>query len=125
MCHSVMIKGIEALVVECMLGARRYGVEDRVLASLEETFPQMKWNERADYLVSRVVVHGRRRAAEMREVAATLREAGVEPFMASATAQCQDRIADLADAEDRMHATGKDFSWRRFADALVVPEDVA
>jgi hypothetical protein len=61
----------------------------------------------------------------MREVAATLREAGVEPFMASATAQCQDRIADLADAEDRMHATGKDFSWRRFADALVVPEDVA
>ncbi len=125
MCRSVMIKGIEALVVECLLGARRYGVEDRVLASLEETFPQMKWNERADYLVSRVVVHGRRRAAEMREVAATLREAGLEPFMASATAQCQDRIADLADAEDRAHAAGKDFSWRRFADGLGVPETVA
>ena len=118
MCRSVMIKGIEALVVECMLGARRYGVEDRVLASLEETFPQMKWDERADYLVSRVVVHGRRRAAEMREVAATLREAGVEPLMASATAQCQDRIADLADAEARARATRKDFSWRSFADAL-------
>ena len=58
MCRSVMIKGIEALVVECLLGARHYGVEDRVLASLEETFPQMNWDERADYLVSRVVVHG-------------------------------------------------------------------
>ncbi len=76
MCRSVMIKGMEALVVECLLGARHYGVEDRVLASLEETFPQMKWDERADYLVSRVVVHGRRRAAEMREVAVTIREAG-------------------------------------------------
>ena len=118
MCRSVMIKGIEALVVECMLGARHYGVEDRVLASLEETFPQMKWDERADYLVSRVVVHGRRRAAEMREVAATLREAGLEPFMATATARCQDRIADLANAEARSRAAGKDFAWRQFADAV-------
>ena len=118
MCRSVMIKGIEALVVECMLGARRYGVEDRVLASLEETFPQMKWDERADYLVSRVVVHGHRRAAEMREVALTLREAGVVPLMASATAACQDRTADLADAQGRASAARKDFSWRQFADRV-------
>jgi len=46
-----------------MLGARRYGVEDRVLASLEETFPQMGWDKRADYLVSRVVVPRERVAA--------------------------------------------------------------
>jgi len=125
MCRSVMIKGIEALVVECMLGARRYGVEDRVLASLEETFPQMGWDKRADYLVSRVVVHGRRRAAEMREVASTLREAGILPLMASATAQCQDRIADLADAAARGSATGKDFSWRSFADTVAAATAVA
>jgi 3-hydroxyisobutyrate dehydrogenase-like beta-hydroxyacid dehydrogenase len=118
MCRSVMIKGMEALVVECLLGARHYGVEDRVLASLEETFPQMKWDARADYLVSRVVVHGRRRAAEMREVAVTIREAGLEPFMASATASCQDRIADLVDAGAGSRAAGDDFSWRGFADAV-------
>jgi 3-hydroxyisobutyrate dehydrogenase-like beta-hydroxyacid dehydrogenase len=122
MCRSVMIKGMEALVVECLLGARHYGVEDRVLASLDETFPQMKWNERADYLVSRVVVHGRRRAAEMREVAVTLAEAGLEPFMASATARCQDYVADLSDAAARERATRKDFSWRAFADALTQVE---
>ena len=118
MCRSVMIKGMEALVVECLLGARHYGVEDRVLASLEETFPQMKWDERADYLVSRVVVHGRRRAAEMREVAVTIREAGLESFMASATAQCQDRIADIVDAGTGSRAVDSDFSWRQFADAV-------
>jgi 3-hydroxyisobutyrate dehydrogenase-like beta-hydroxyacid dehydrogenase len=118
MCRSVMIKGMEALVVECLLGARHYGVEERVLASLEETFPQMKWDERADYLVSRVVVHGRRRAAEMREVAVTIREAGLEPFMAAATAKCQDRISDIVDAGAGSHVAGSDFSWRRFADAV-------
>ena len=118
MCRSVMIKGLEALVVECLLGARHYGVEDRVLASLEETFPQMNWDERADYLVSRVVVHGRRRAAEMREVAVTIREAGLESFMASATAQCQDRISDIVDAGAGSRAVGSDFSWRKFADTI-------
>ncbi|MEO8675309.1 MAG: DUF1932 domain-containing protein [Casimicrobiaceae bacterium] len=118
MCRSVMIKGMEALVVECLLGARHYGVEDRVLASLEETFPQMKWDERADYLVSRVVVHGRRRAAEMREVAVTIREAGLEPFMAGATAECQDRISDSVDAGAGSRAAGSEFSWREFADTL-------
>jgi len=118
MCRSVMIKGMEALVVECLLGARHYGVEERVLASLEETFPQMKWDERADYLVSRVVVHGRRRAAEMREVAVTIEEAGLEPFMAAATARCQDRISDIVDAGAGSHAVGSDFSWRKFADAV-------
>jgi 3-hydroxyisobutyrate dehydrogenase-like beta-hydroxyacid dehydrogenase len=118
MCRSVMIKGIEALIVESLLGARHYGVEERVLASLEETFPQMKWDERADYLVSRVVVHGRRRAAEMREVAVTIEEAGLEPFMASATAKCQDRISDLVDAGAGSRAVSSDFSWRAFADAV-------
>lgn len=118
MCRSVMIKGMEALTVECLLGARHYGVEQRVLASLEETFPQMKWDERADYLVSRVVVHGRRRAAEMREVAVTIREAGLEPFMASATAKCQDRISDIVDAGAGTRAVGSEFSWRKFADAI-------
>jgi hypothetical protein len=42
--------------------------------------------------------------------------------MASATAQCQDRIADLADAETRVRAGGKDFSWRGFADGIAAPE---
>jgi 3-hydroxyisobutyrate dehydrogenase-like beta-hydroxyacid dehydrogenase len=124
MCRSVMIKGMEALVVECLLGARHYGVEDRVLASLEETFPQMKWDERADYLVSRVVVHGRRRAAEMREVAVTIREAGLEPFMASATAECQDRISDIVDAGAGSRVMTGDFSWRTFADAVAALREI-
>ena len=72
MCRSVMIKGIEALAVECFVTARRYGVEDRIVASLNETFAPLDWEKLAGYLIERVVRHGRRRAAEMREAAETV-----------------------------------------------------
>ena len=61
-----------------MFAARRFGAEQAVLASLDKTFPHMGWTaELPDYLVSRVAEHGRRRAAEMREVAATLEDVGI------------------------------------------------
>ena len=119
MCRSIMIKGIEALVVECTFAARRFGAEQAVLASLDKTFPHMGWNaELPDYLVSRVAEHGRRRAAEMREVALTLEEVGVRPIMAAATAERHDALVrQMADAGMPYPAGGK-FSWRSLADAL-------
>lgn len=45
--------------------------------------------------VGRDVVHGERRAREMEEVAETVREAGVEPIMAEATARRMDWSARL------------------------------
>jgi len=117
MCRSVMVKGIEALALECLLAARSYGVEDRVLASLDETFPGLLSGPRADYLVSRIVVHGRRRAAEMREVAATLQEAGVPPRLATATSQAEDWIADLVRG-GVLDGSDRNFAWRAMADAI-------
>jgi 3-hydroxyisobutyrate dehydrogenase-like beta-hydroxyacid dehydrogenase len=95
MCRSIVVKGLEALLFECLLGASRYGAEDRVFASLQESYPGMDWRKLADYVVSRVVVHGERRAHEMEEVAATLRSSGIDPVMAEATARFQDQIAKL------------------------------
>lgn len=119
MCRSIMIKGLEALTVEAMLAARRFGAEDAVLASLDRTFPHMGWKaELPDYLVSRVAEHGRRRAAEMREVARTLEDVGIPPLMASATALRHDALVQaMADAGIAYPADGK-FSWRALADAL-------
>jgi 3-hydroxyisobutyrate dehydrogenase-like beta-hydroxyacid dehydrogenase len=87
MFRSVVYKGIEALLFECVLGAGQYGAEERVFASLAESIPGVDWKKLADYMVGRVVVHGERRAREMDEVARTLEELGVEPMMASATAR--------------------------------------
>ena len=119
MCRSVMIKGLEAMVIESFTAARAYGVEDAVVASLAETFPGIDWERQATYFFQRVVQHGRRRAEEMREVAVTVREAGLEPWSAAGTAERQAFVADLADAGvlgDRARLAA---DWRIYADALL------
>jgi 3-hydroxyisobutyrate dehydrogenase-like beta-hydroxyacid dehydrogenase len=95
MFRSIIVKGMEALLTECVLGASRYGAEPRVFASLAESFPGINWPELADYMVGRVVVHGERRAREMEEVAETLRSLGIEPIMAEAIARRMDWSAQL------------------------------
>jgi 3-hydroxyisobutyrate dehydrogenase-like beta-hydroxyacid dehydrogenase len=98
MCRSVMIKGLEAMVIESFTAARHYGVEDAVIASLQETFPGIDWDKQAAYFFQRVIEHGRRRSEEVREVAVTVREAGLEPWSAAGTAERQAWVADLADS---------------------------
>jgi 3-hydroxyisobutyrate dehydrogenase-like beta-hydroxyacid dehydrogenase len=120
MCRSVMIKGLEALTVECMLGARRYGAETEVLASLHETFPGMGWTGALPgALIGRVAEHGRRRAAEMREVAATLADGGIDARMAPATAGLHDWFVDALNARGLGFGGTEGFDWRRAVDALL------
>ena len=90
MCRSVMIKGVEALLAECLLSARKYGVEKTVLGSLGDLLPNPDWEKHARYMISRSLIHGKRRAEEMREVARTVEDAGVEPWMSRAAAERQD-----------------------------------
>ncbi|MCX7149798.1 MAG: DUF1932 domain-containing protein [Rhodocyclales bacterium] len=98
MCRSVMIKGLEAMVIESFTAARAYGVEDAVIASLYETFPGINWEKQGAYFFQRVIEHGRRRSEEVREVAATVHEIGLTPWSAQGTAERQAWVADLADA---------------------------
>ncbi len=95
MCRSVVVKGLEALMVECVLGAVPYGADERVFSTLDESFPGIDWKKLASYMVGRVVEHGERRAREMEEVAATLRSIGVEPIMTEAASRRQDWLAGL------------------------------
>jgi 3-hydroxyisobutyrate dehydrogenase-like beta-hydroxyacid dehydrogenase len=120
MCRSILIKGLEALTIECLFAARALGAEDRVLASLERTFPGMGWVDKLpDYLVSRVAEHGRRRAAEMREVAATLQAIGIEPLLARATADRQQWLIDQLAAAGIRYDAEQPFAWRELADRLL------
>ena len=118
MCRSVMIKGLEALVIESYTTARHYGVEAHVLPTLAETFPSIDWEKQGAYFFSRVVQHGKRRAEEMREAARTVQEAGFEPLMTSGTAAKQQWVADQA-AAGVFSGVGKDAAWQDYADALL------
>lgn len=118
MCRSVMIKGLEALVIESYSTARAYGVESHVLPTLAETFPGIDWEKQGAYFFSRVVQHDQRRAEEMRESARTVGEAGFEPFMARAIADKQQWVADLARHGVFAGLPGG-AAWQDYADRLL------
>ena len=95
MVRSVMLKGIEALTLECFLAAARAGVVEEVAASLKNNYPGLDWGKVIAYNLERMAVHGERRAAEMEEVADTLRELGVEPLMTAATVRRQREMGEI------------------------------
>jgi len=123
MCRSVMIKGLEAMVIESFTAARAYGVEDQVIASLAETFPGIDWDKLGAYFFQRVIEHGRRRSEEVREVAQTVREIGLTAWSADGTADRQGWMADLADrglfGSKDTPGFARSADWRTEADRIL------
>ena len=98
LCRSVMIKGLEVMLIESLTTARYYGVEDAVLASLGETYPGVDWQKQASYAFQRVIEHGRRRGEEMVEAARAVADAGLLPHSAAGTAQRDTWVAERGEA---------------------------
>ena len=95
MVRSIVMKGLEALVCECVLAGQKAGVIETVLDSLDDTYPGFEWKKRSAYMLERVMTHGVRRAAEMREVALTVDLLGLDGGMARATVDWQQTIGEL------------------------------
>jgi len=98
LCRSVIVKGVEALLLEALLCARHYAVEDAVVASLSDLFPGCEWSRLSHYMITRSIEHGARRAEEMREAAITVSGTGIRPLLANATAARQEWAASLRPA---------------------------
>ena len=107
------VKGLEALMLESLLTARKYGVEQAVLDSLQSTSPADTWRTQGRYMISRALVHGRRRAEEMREAARTVAEAGLAPRMSGACAEWQEWAAD--------HSAAANEGLEQMLDTLLAP----
>jgi len=123
MCQSLMLKGLEAVVIESLTAARHYGVEDGVLLSLNETFPAIDWERQVTTFFQQAIEHGRRGGEELHEAVATARDAGLEPWSAQATSARQDWLAERADAGlfgDNGHpAFARSPDWRVEADRIL------
>jgi 3-hydroxyisobutyrate dehydrogenase-like beta-hydroxyacid dehydrogenase len=123
MCRSVMIKGLEAMVIESFTAARHHGVEDAVIASLRETFPGIDWEKQAAYFFQRAIEHGGRRAEEMREVAVTVEEADLDAWSAGGSAARHAWVAELADqgvfGERGAAGFARSPDWRIEADRIL------
>lgn len=98
--RSIMVKGLEALGVECMVAAQRAGLTDEVLACFadidDRTFAGMVKSLTASH-----VNHAKRRMEEVDKVMENLAELGIEPVMSSATRRSHLRTvaADIVRAD--------------------------
>ena len=101
LCRSIIIKGLEALMVDCAAASEKWGVSDAVYHSLDETFPSIDWRALAENMRERVAVHGVRRSAEMREAGEMLDALGMSPALANAVADAQLRGARPLAAHSR------------------------
>jgi 3-hydroxyisobutyrate dehydrogenase-like beta-hydroxyacid dehydrogenase len=106
MVRSIVIKGIEALLMEALVAADRAGITERILDSVAATFPGIDWRATASYYLDRSLSHGARRITEMQEVADTLRELGLEPVMAEAIGRRIGWAYETADGEPWPPADG-------------------
>ena len=96
LCRSIMIKGIEALIVDCAKAAKDWNVEGEVFASLDASYPSIDWRKLSVDMASRVRQHGMRRGAEMREAAAMVADLGMMNELELAVAAAQERGAGKA-----------------------------
>jgi 3-hydroxyisobutyrate dehydrogenase-like beta-hydroxyacid dehydrogenase len=94
--RSIVIKGMEAILVQFAAAARKWEVEADVVASLKATYPGIDWPQQIDYAAERVATHGIRRAQEMREAAAMLADLGLDPVLCEAIAAVQEQGAKKA-----------------------------
>jgi 3-hydroxyisobutyrate dehydrogenase-like beta-hydroxyacid dehydrogenase len=87
MIRSIIVKGVEALLIESLTAAEKAGVRERILDSISETFPGLDWRQTATYHIGRTQQHGARRVTEMKEAAATLESFGLRPVLSTAIAE--------------------------------------
>lgn len=117
MFRSLFVKGLEALALESMMACYPTGAHERVLASLEGTFGKYTFPGLVKHLIERHAIHGRRRASELEEVAESLREAGVEPLMASAAHRRMSWDVERG-LQEQFAGRAEDPDWISVLDAL-------
>jgi 3-hydroxyisobutyrate dehydrogenase-like beta-hydroxyacid dehydrogenase len=115
MIRSVFMKGLEALFIEMLLGARRYEVEEAVVESVERSIEGKALRKIMDTLVVSQARHSARKAAEMSHVMATLSEAGVPDVMSRASRGVFLWLVDLDLLRDQ---PSQDLGYERVIDLL-------
>jgi 3-hydroxyisobutyrate dehydrogenase-like beta-hydroxyacid dehydrogenase len=106
MLRSVFSKGLEALLVECLLAGRRAGVEKDLWREIVATIDAASFEEVGGNWVRTHAIAHARRYHEMVQVEALLRELGIDPPMTAGTVALFGRSTRLA-LKDRFAAAPK------------------
>lgn len=91
--YAGLTKGLQALLTELLLGARKFDLLQEIMRRYEESFPGLV--SKVGRGISALPVHAGRRAEEMRELRATFRHHGLKAVVAPATQKILEEIAAL------------------------------
>lgn len=92
--RSVVMKGLEALLVECLLSASELGIDAMILQSIDRSFKR-SFVDMANALLTTGAIHAERRAEEVAMSAEALADAGLDPVVTKAAAERLRWVAGL------------------------------
>lgn len=81
MLRSVVLKGIEALMLEMFMAAQTYGLDETMMANVAATFNRGDFESYSNMLMSTHGLHAARRCDEAEMIMGTIKETGVEPYV--------------------------------------------
>ncbi len=93
--RSVYMKGRDALILEMMLAARRYGLEDRVAESIQGSGETAPFAALAERVLCALAVHAERRADELLASSEVVRAAGIDPIISRAGSEVLRSLVQL------------------------------
>lgn len=91
MTRSIMVKGSGTLTLECFLAGQKAVIQNYILASLYRSYPSFGWYRLTPHIPECSAIHQTRWAAEVTEVAKTLRDLDLKSQMAAAAALTNSR----------------------------------
>lgn len=107
--RSVFMKGLETLLVETFLFARKSGVDDIIMDSLAATL-DVPFKKTAQRMLAADLVHAERRSFEVEESIELMMDMGIEPIMAHAIVERLKKSAALGTREELGGLPPKDLS---------------
>ena len=85
MLRSVFAKGVEALLLEMLVAAKRCDLVEPLMGAIVEHMDHSSFNDIANTWLTTNAIHAERRTEEMEHVIETLNELNMKPIMAEAT----------------------------------------
>ena len=107
--RSVVMKGMECLIVECGLASKRYGLRDEVFTSLSDTLDRQAFQETIRKMAVTGVIHAERRWHEMEMSQEALEDVGIEPIMTHSTVERLHMVMEMRLKEHFGGVTPKDY----------------
>lgn len=99
MCRSAVTKGLLVVLTEALLPARAHDLHEEVLDSVDESFADQTLGDFARLFLVDMTEHGARRAGELDEVIATIRDGGHDATVSERARWLSETLATL-DGDD-------------------------